>query len=147
MRALLPLLLITAIAIPAFAAEDPVRSAVAADLPGPERFEGSLYFLSEPGDYIGAGQELTLTQEDGTFGATPRRRWIGRRREPVAELTVQGGASVAILHEVHRDPLDPSVGLVYELEQVETTGRGVAATTVADDLGSPPKSCRAIESK
>lgn len=71
MRLILPatgFLLILAFAAPALAGEG-LAPTVAPDLPPPERIEASLYFLSDPGDYIGGGEEVTLTHEDGTFSA------------------------------------------------------------------------------
>ena len=57
-RFLLLLSLLLAPAVPALAAGAPGGK----DLPPPPRVVASLYFKSDPGDYVGLGQEVTLTR-------------------------------------------------------------------------------------
>jgi len=72
-RFFLLLSLLLALAVPALAAGAPAGipggTPGGKDLPPPPRVVASLYFKSDPGDYIGGGQEVTLTQADGDFRA------------------------------------------------------------------------------
>src|SRR5436305_5162709 len=60
-------LLLAAPAVPALASDSPGGTSGGKDLPPPPRVVASLYFKSDPGDYVGGGQEVTLTQADGDF--------------------------------------------------------------------------------
>src|SRR5436305_10089495 len=62
-------LLLAAPAVPGLASDSPGGTSGGKDLPPPPRVVASLYFKSDPGDYIGGGQEVTLTQADGDFRA------------------------------------------------------------------------------